>query len=83
MFGEEQNDLKFDEKIGQYGIIYRKGRLELLDYMLQVDRDKIDVGVWTNFDQNLTETICKKYFGRYMRDLLFVLPTNRALHSNR
>lgn len=50
--------------------------------MFHTDRQDLDVGVWTNFDSTLTQFACQKYFGRYMRDLLFILPTNRALYTS-
>ena len=81
-FAVDQLDLKFDIKIGNYSVLFRKGKPELLDYFFQIDKDKIDVAVWTSFDQSLAEPICQKYFGRFFRDLLFVMPTNRALYAN-
>ena len=73
----------YHDKINNnYEMAYRNGKQELLESFFHVQRDKIDVGVWTNLDSQIGEIACQKYFGRYYRDLLFVLPTNRALYSN-
>ena len=80
-FGIDLLNLKYDTTINNYNVLFRKGKVELMEYLFSVDKDKFDVGVWTSMDGQLAETMCKKYFGRYFRDLLFVLPTNRALYA--
>lgn len=62
--------------------MYRNGKPEFLEYLFNIDKSKIDVGVWSSLDSNLTQTLSQKYFGRYYRDLLFVLPTNRGLYTS-
>ena len=80
-FGLDSLNLQFDTKVDNYSVLFRRGKGELLDYLFSIDKDKIDVAVWTSFDNKMTEALCKKYFGRFFRDLLFVLPTNRALYA--
>lgn len=41
----------------------------------------IDVAVWSNLNNDFTNDLCRKYFTRYYRDLLFILATNRALYG--
>lgn len=52
-----------------------------MDYLFAQDQEHIDVGIWSSLDSKLTQSISQKYFGRYLRDLLFILPTNRALYT--
>ena len=49
--------------------------------MFNLSKEHVDVGVWSSLDSNLTQTVSQKYFGRYYRDLLFVLSTNRGLYA--
>lgn len=73
-------NLKFDDKIDHYNLMFRKGKNEFLEYAFGTDRNHVDVAVWTDLDKEMAQPVCQKFFGRHSRDLLFVLPTNRELY---
>lgn len=40
----------------------------------------MDFAVWSNLDQELTQLVAQRYFGRFYRQLLFIIATNRGLY---
>lgn len=69
--------MKYDETVGPYQVRYRGGRTQFLEAMFHTHQDKFETAVWSTLSREDTQSICTSYFGRYYRNLLFVLPTRR------
>ena len=79
-FSTDSYKIKYDVETDNYGLLFRNGRPEFLEFLFNAEKEKVDVGVWSSLDSNLTQLVSQKYFGRYYRDLLFILSTNRGLY---
>lgn len=54
-FNSDKYNFKYDLEIdSNYGVVFRPGRLELLDYLFTIDYKNVDVGIWSNLDSKLT-----------------------------
>lgn len=60
-----------------YNLYFRNGRAELLDFLFMESSDLFDVGVWSSLDADMTGHFAKSFFGRYYRNLEFVVATRR------
>ncbi|EAR95992.1 hypothetical protein TTHERM_00125580 (macronuclear) [Tetrahymena thermophila SB210] len=78
------NDLRLLENIQPsdqvegYNLYFRNGRPELLNYLFMENSDLYQVGVWSSLDADFTGHFAKSFFGRYYRNLAFVIATNRV-----
>lgn len=71
------DELPPSETIEGYNLYYRNGRPELLDFLFMENKDLFEVGVWSSLDSDYTGHFAKSFFGRYYRNLGFVVATRR------
>ena len=74
--------INYQDKYNNIDISYRKGKNQFLTNLFINLKDDIDVAVWSNLGNDLTNDLCHKYFTRYYRNLLFILATNRGLYGD-
>lgn len=60
-----------------YNLYYRNGRPELLDFLFMENSELFQVGVWSSLDSEFTGHFAKSFFGRYYRNLSFVIASRR------
>ncbi|EGR28338.1 hypothetical protein IMG5_177980 [Ichthyophthirius multifiliis] len=74
-------NVKSNEHIEGYDIYYRNGRPELLDFLFVENAQLFDIGVWSSLDKDYTGHFAKSYFGRYYRNLQFVIACKRETYE--
>ena len=74
-------EVKYHDEYKSLQMSIRNGRMELLNHLFNQLRSDIDVAVWSHLGNQFTNDLCHKYFTRYYRDLLFIMPTNRSLYG--
>ena len=73
-------NIKYHDHFEHYDLLYRRGKGQFLQYIFTVENKNIDFAIWSNLDQNLTQLVAQRYFGRFQRQLLFIIATNRGLY---
>lgn len=75
--------MKYDETVAPYQVKYRGGKIQFLDSLFHTHQDKFETAVWSTLGKEDTQALCTSYFGRYYRNLLFVLSTKREEYEGK